>query len=41
MKYKKPEVKEMTVKVEITTSASETASCAGGRCVRSPYENDH
>ncbi len=41
MIYQKPEVKEVKMSVKVSTDASNLSSCAGGRCVRAPYQNDH
>lgn len=41
MKYNKPEVKKVVVKVKVNTSASERSSCDGGHCVKARYGQDH
>lgn len=40
MEFKKPEIQVVKVDVRMDTEASETSSCAGGRCVRAPYASD-
>ncbi len=40
MEFTKPEIQEVEIDVRVNTEASETTSCAGGRCVRAPYAND-
>lgn len=41
MSYKRPEIKEFEMPLEVKTMASEITSCAGGHCVRARYENDY
>ena len=40
MNYKKPEIKEFEVLLEVKTMASEITSCDGGHRVRKMYSGD-
>ena len=40
MCYQKPKVTEIKMDIKVSTNSSNMSSCAGGHCVRAPYQND-
>lgn len=40
MKYQKPEVTRIEVKIKTNTNASDRSSCEGGHCVKATYSQD-
>lgn len=40
MKYKKPELTRVEVKIKPNTNASDRSSCEGGHCVKATYSQD-
>ncbi len=41
VRYIKPTLKKVVLKLTVATNASEQSSCYGGHCVRARYEQDH
>ena len=40
MKYKKPELTRVEVKIKPNTNASDRSYCEGGHCVKATYSQD-